>query len=120
MSKKDVFIEYVRPLFDGHQPVPKEAEEYWQALITEPKSNKPLFTENGKLILQFLKDNQNIDNWKAKDIAEAIGISSRSVSGSARKLVNDGYLEKVGKEPTYYCLTEQGKECNFENENEGE
>ena len=46
---------------------------------------------------------------KARDIAEDLFISSRSVSGTMRKLVNDGFCEKIGKDPAIYVLTEKGK-----------
>ena len=53
-------------------------------------------TENGKLILKYLQNNQDVRLWKAKDLAEQIGISSRGTSGAMRKLVNDGFCEKIG------------------------
>ena len=70
---------------------------------------KPLFTDNGKLILKHLQDNQDVPMWKAKDIAEGLFISSRAVSGAMRKLVSDGFVEKVGQDPVIYTLTENGK-----------
>ena len=48
--------------------------------------------------------------FKARKIAEGIFISSKSVSGSMRKLVNDGFVEKIGQDPIIYQLTTQGKE----------
>ena len=45
----------------------------------------------------------------AKDIAEGLFVSSRTVSGAMRKLVTDGYVEKVGQEPVVYAITEKGK-----------
>jgi len=114
MSKKQAFIDYVRPLFESiDDAVPDEAWDFWKALIAEKSSEKPPFTENGKLILQFFKDNQSVETWKTKDVAEALGLSSRSVAGSSRKLVTDGYLEKVGSDPIFYMLTEKGKNVNF-------
>ena len=49
---------------------------------------------------------------KAKDIADGIAISSRMVSGAIRKLCSDGFVEKMGKDPVLYQITEKGK--NFE------
>lgn len=109
MSKKQVFIEYIAPIFEKDN-IPIDALDYWKAFTMEKEVEKPLFTENGKLVLKFLKDNIQIETWKSKDIADALGISSRSVAGSARKLVSDGYLEKVGQDPIFYMLTEKGKE----------
>lgn len=115
MSKKQVFIDYVAQLFDeSHDDIPEDAWDYWKALLAEKSIEKPQFTDNGKVILKFLKDNVQIETWKSKDIAEGIGISSRGVSASARKLVNDGYIDKVGQDPVFYVLTEKGKEVIFE------
>ena len=41
-------------------------------------------------------------------------ISSRTVSGSIRKLVNDGFVEKVGQDPVIYSITEQGKNIKID------
>jgi predicted transcriptional regulator len=46
---------------------------------------------------------------KARDVAEGLFISSRAVSGSLRKLVNDGFCEKVGQDPVVYALTDKGR-----------
>lgn len=46
---------------------------------------------------------------KSKEIAENLLISSRAVSGSMRKLVSDGFVEKVSQNPIVYTLTEKGK-----------
>ena len=62
-----------------------------------------------KKILTFLRDNSEVESWKARDIAEGLFISSRTVSGAIRKLVNDGFVEKNGKDPVVYTITEAGK-----------
>lgn len=41
-------------------------------------------------------------------------ISSRKVSGSIRKLVSDGFVEKFGSNPVVYTLTEKGKNFDIE------
>ena len=51
---------------------------------------------------------------KAKDIGEGLFISSRAVSGAIRKLVADGYVEKIGQDPVVYSLTEKGKTITIE------
>lgn len=111
MSKKQEFIEYVEAVIRG-QEEPLEMTEnvrlYWEAFKGKEEAEKPLFTDNGKLILQHMKDNTNIPMWKAKDVAEGLFISSRAVSGAMRKLVSDGYVEKVGQDPVVYTLTEKG------------
>jgi Mn-dependent DtxR family transcriptional regulator len=52
--------------------------------------------------------------WKSRDIAEGLFISSRSVSGAKRKLVTDGFVEKIGQDPAVYSLTENGKNIKIE------
>ena len=86
---------------------------YMEAL-TSAEPEKPILTDNGKLILGYLQNNPDITTIKAKDIAEGLFISSRSVSGSIRKLVTDGFVEKVGMDPIYYSLTEKGKNFNID------
>ena len=113
MTKKQAFIDYVKGLFD-EADVPEDAREYWNALIADKSGEKPLFTENGKNVLKFLQEHPETETWKAKDIAAEMLISSRSVAGSARKLVSDGYLEKVGQDPVFYTLTNKGKEINLD------
>lgn len=113
MSKKQAFIDYVSPLFaEGN--IPSDVMDYWNAFTAERNTEKPAFTENGMLVFKFLKEHMDIETWKSKDIADAIGLSSRSVSGSCRKLVTDGYVDKLGKDPIFYTLTEKGKEYKIE------
>ena len=61
-----------------------------------------------------MQEHPDTNTWKSKDIAEGLFISSRSVSGSIRKLVNDGFVEKVGQDPTIYSITEQGKNIKID------
>lgn len=60
------------------------------------------------------------ENWekrnnlfKASDIAEGLFTSGRSVSGSMKKLVSDGYVVKEGKDPVIYSLTEETKSLSL-------
>lgn len=85
-------------------------------MLNEVKSEKPVVTENGLKILKYLQENPDIKMWKAKDLADRMGVASRGVSGSLRKLVNDGYCEKVSTDPVVYMITEKG--INFKGENE--
>lgn len=112
MTKKEKFIEAIEDAFFSKVDINELDPDivlYWEALKGKVEEDKPLFTDNGKLILQYLKDNQETPMWKAKDIAEGLFISSRGVSGAMRKLVTDGYVEKVGQDPVIYSLTEKGK-----------
>ena len=121
MNKKDMFIAMVERLvklgeatnmFENGEYV--DAMAYFEAFKSsvDTKSDKPKFTDNGKLILQYMRENADATQnmFKAREIAEGIFISSKSVSGSMRKLVNDGFVEKIGQDPIIYQLTTQGKE----------
>lgn len=124
-SKKEIFIEVMDKLFEStdmeafceDKGTYDSVMDFFNALkIVEEKKVKK-FTDNGKIILQFMKDNDEAYNhmFKAKDF-EAAGISSKTASGSLRKLVSDGYCDKLGKDPVIYVLTNQGKEVTFEEE----
>ena len=108
MSKKQEFIEYVKERVDWTD-ASENVKIYWEAFIIKEEKEKPMFTDNGKLILQFLKDNPDTTTWKARDIAEGLFITSRTVSGAIRKLCTDGFVEKVSQDPVIYTITELGK-----------
>ena len=117
MSKKQEFIKYVNELITAAPAVQpnEDAKLYWDAFCgLDENGEKPLFTDNGKLILKFLQEHPETAMWKARDIAEGLFISSRAVSGAMRKLVTDGFVEKVGQDPTIYSITENGKNITIE------
>ena len=90
-----------------------EAMKFYNDLKNIVEENKPQFTENGKRILVYMKNSEK-ELWKAKELADELQISSRSVSGSCRKLVTDGFVEKIGKDPVIYTLSSKGKEIIIE------
>ena len=118
MSKKQEFISYVKDLMDAtsEYPVPMsdEARLYWEAFCGTTETEKPMFTDNGKLILKWMQENTSDPMLRAKDIAEGLFINSRAVSGAMRKLVTDGFVEKVGQDPVIYSITEKGKNIKIE------
>ena len=121
MSKKQEFINYVNNVLTYIDevnaplaPMNEDALLYWEAFCDKKEEDKPLFTDNGKLIMAYLQEHQDTPMWKARDIAEGLFISSRGVSGAMRKLVSDGFVEKVGQDPVIYSLTEQGKNIELE------
>ena len=115
MSKKTEFINFVDAQIEDWSYAPEGVLSYWEAFKGKEEAEKPLFTDNGKLILKYLQDHQaDMPMGKAKDIGEGLFISSRAVSGAIRKLVTDGYVEKIGQDPVVYALTEKGKNTNIE------
>ena len=118
MSKKQEFISYVKDLMDATSEYPvlmsEDARLYWEAFCGTTETEKPMFTDNGKLILKWMQENTSDPMLRAKDIAEGLFIGSRAVSGAMRKLVTDGFVEKVGQDPVIYSITEKGKNIKIE------
>ena len=123
MTKKEAFINFVNYFFeDSDVRFEKDdefqlAKEFFEDLKSNKIKNSGAMTENGKKILSWTQENVDTMNniFTSKEIAEALFTSGRSVAGSMRKLVNDGYFEKVGKDPVQYNLTEKGKTYQFDN-----
>lgn len=118
MNKYEQFLKYFDYLVQNcKEPVimPDEVKEVYESISLQStiQNNKPLFTETGLQILEYLQQ-ANTKNLKAKDIAEGMIASSRQVSGAIRKLVNDGYVSKIGQNPVIYSLTEKGINFNIE------
>lgn len=111
---KNEFIEFVKALMAAAPDVEMsdEASTYFEALRSTDVIEKEEITESGKTILEHMQKSE-MKTFKAKDIAEDLFISSRAVSGSLRKLVNDGFAEKIGQNPVIYTLTEKGKNYNI-------
>lgn len=116
--KKKEFLDFFDYLVQNcKEPVvlPDGVKEFYNFLLDDTTSNvdKPLLTESGLQILEYLQNNKG-KNLKAKDIAEGMNISSRKVSGAIRKLVTDNFVDKFGKNPVIYSLTEKGKDFDIE------
>ena len=120
MTKKEYFINEVNNIIQNQtgqtmkEILSPDALDFWNGLQMTGDSGKPQFTENGKLVLKYMQDNKDTYNnlFKAKDIGEGMGISSRTASGAMRKLVADGWVEKIGENPMVYALTQRGTDIN--------
>nr|DAK07841.1 MAG TPA: Transcriptional regulator, MarR/EmrR family, emrR, transcriptional regulator, DNA-binding [Caudoviricetes sp.] len=113
-NKYKSFIEYFDWLVQNcKEPVnlPDEVQDVYNLLCEQQNMEKPMFTESGLAILEYLQS-CDATSWKAKDIADGMVISSRKISGAIRKLVTDGFVDKYGQNPVIYSLTEKGK--NFD------
>lgn len=111
-TKKERFIEEISELIKCEPDLlSAEAVAYFEALKTEPAKKSVEITENGAKILKFMQENWEKHNniFKATTIAEGLFTNGKSVSGSMRKLVSDGYVDKLGKDPVIYAITEKGK-----------
>ena len=123
MTKKEAFIEIVNYFFEDND-VRFENDEnfklaaaFWEEFKNGKVKNSGAMTENGAKLLSWMQENvENMSNmFTSKEIAEGLFTSGRSIAGSMRKLVNDGYVEKTGKDPVQYSLTEAGKNYQFDN-----
>ena len=117
---KQEFLDFVNSLMNANPELTDklmtENVKAYLDILAEIKDEKPTLTENGKLVLEYLQSHQEIHLWKAKDLADQMGISSRGASGTLRKLVNDGFCEKLGANPVIYSLTEKGKNYTIIND----
>lgn len=109
---KQEFINFLNALMEAAPTVKDEfmtegVKAYIETLMTS-KNDKPEITDSGKIILDYMQKSE-LPMLKSRDIAEGLYVSSRAVSGSLRKLVTDGFCEKVGVDPVVYTLTEKGK-----------
>lgn len=105
-ERKKIFIETVENLFNSYPlAVPSEALEFFEDYKKCSSTAKEM-TEKGYNILKELKE---VNDWiTAKSLGERLDISGRSVSGTMRKLVSDGFAEKQVGNPASYKITEKG------------
>lgn len=125
MTGKEAFIHIIqKEIFDRNDIYGENYEEefslavaFWEDFKNGKNKSSGKMTENGAKLLSWMQENVDkmTNMFTSKEAAEALFTSGRSVAGSMRKLVNDGYVEKVGKDPVRYSLTEAGKDYQFDN-----
>ena len=125
MTKKEAFIKIIQTeIFDRTdiyaENYPDEYElavSFWEDFKDGKIKSSGAMTENGEKLLSWMQENVDTmtNLFTSKEAAEALFTSGRSIAGSMRKLVNDGYVEKTGKDPVQYSLTEAGKNYRFDN-----
>ena len=126
--KRQAFIKEIDELLLRITDLTGQKEPYLSndaaAYFAELKAGKAStgdMTEAGAKILNWLQKNYKKYNniLTSKIIGEGLFMGSRAVSGSMRKLISDGYVEKVGSNPVTYSLTNDGINyiINIETEN---
>lgn len=72
-------------------------------------TKKTTLTANGVKILKVLQEHETVE-MSAADVGDYIDLSSRSVSGSMRKLVTEGYVDKIAQDSgsALYKITDKG------------
>lgn len=111
MSKKSEFIDYINGL---NLEMPQSVKDYWDVFCTSASnSDKPEITEKGIEVLKNIRA-CGLSIFKAKDIADYMGVTSRSVSGTMTKLKSDGFLERLSDDGiAVYSLTDKGNTYNI-------
>ena len=125
MTKKEAFIKIIQTeIFDRTDIYAKNypdeyglAASFWEDFKDGKVKNLGAMTENGKKLLSWMQENVDTmtNLFTSKEAAEALFTSGRSIAGSMRKLIADGYVEKTGKDPVRYSLTDAGKNYHFDN-----
>lgn len=84
----------------------EDSISYIETLKNEKTNNK--LTELNHLILDFMRENKDkYDNsFSSKTVAEGLDTTAKKVSGSIRKLVTLGLVEKTNENPVIYALRE--------------
>lgn len=106
------FLEEINKIVDIRNQLSKDAIEFYDEL---KQKSETTFTENGKKIILCMQNNlDKYELFNAKILGELLFMPPRSVSGSIKKLINEGYCEKVGNNPVSYKLTTRGKEVKID------
>jgi predicted transcriptional regulator len=120
MTKKEKFINFIQSeIFEREDIYMRQCgkdwediKNFWSQFLNDKKnSSNSEMTENGSKILKYMQSNEDKYNnlFTSKEIGEGLFMSSRSVSGSMRKIIANGFVEKVGKDPVTYSLTDEGR-----------
>lgn len=115
MNKYKQFLDYFDWLVENCKQsvvMPDEVQDVYNMLQEQQAMEKPMFTESGLSILEYLQT-CDAKSLKARDIADGMVVSSRQVSGAIRKLVTDGFVDKMGSSPVIYSLTTKGRDFDI-------
>lgn len=118
MTKKELFVKEISELIEkekeknGKSPLSEDSLVFFEALKISEDKAKSAITDKGKDIILYIQNNYSTFNnmFSSKQIAEGMGVPTKSVSASMRGLVSGGYLEKISDKPVIYSITDKGKE----------
>ena len=103
MTSKENFIAEIEKLLTTGS-INEDAMTYFNNL-----KSSSVITKKGAAVLEEIQKQTKDYVFTSKMIAEVLNVSSRSVSGTLKKLVSDGFIEKVNTtSPISYKATEMG------------
>lgn len=107
MNKKEWFISEIKEILAASPDILSEESKqfFYENIVGKSKDTK--LSENAEAIIKIMQKNPD-KTFNSKELGEAIGKTSRSASGSMRKLVELGYVDKTGKDPVQYIITTIG------------
>ena len=107
--------EFLEEINNNRQMLSESAISFLDELIEKNHPNQ-LLTDAGKKIIIAMQNNAELylNNFSSKQLGEILFMPARSVSGSIRKLVTEGYVKKQGLNPVTYGLTEQGQDLQVD------
>lgn len=113
--KIEDFDKYFNHTTDTYEFFKDDFEKILQGITPAKKE----ITENGikiiKTMQKYIEPYLNI--YSAKQLGELLFMSPRSISGSMRKLITDGYVKKdKTSNGVSYSLTHEGQELQFDKE----
>lgn len=110
--KIEDFNKYFNCITNTYEFSKEDFEKILKGIVPVQKG----ITENGVKILKIMQNKLDQYNniFTSKNIGEFLFMSPRSVSGSMKKLIADGYVIKLGLNPVSYGLTELGKSYEFD------
>ena len=109
MTAKENFISEIEKLLTTNT-INEDAMNYFTEFKNGTVKNSSVITEKGVAVLRFLQTQPSTNYaFTAKMIAEELNMNTRSISGTMRKLLNDGYVEKLTTlTPITYQITPAG------------
>lgn len=109
MTTKENFIAEIEKLLETNT-INEDAMNYFAEFKNGTVKNSSVITEKGIAILEYLQSQDPNYTFSAKMLAEVLDMSSRSISGTMRKLTTDGFVEKTSTlSPITYQITELGQ-----------
>lgn len=111
MTNKQQFIEQIEDILTTPGiKLTEEAEQYFESLKNSSEKTPAVITKNGEKILTYMADNIDAcsNEFVTTSIAEGLNTSGKSVSGSMRKLITEGFVTKIKENPVTYNITDKG------------